>query len=77
MEDKKDSSPYTKPQLEVVKEAEARPSVKGRERKLIATKTCIVQLPDCDCEKQLVEGEPVTGLKPQEREHLLFHGFVI
>ena len=74
MEDKKDSSPY-KPQLEVVKEAPL--GAKGRERKLIATKTCIVQLPDCDCEKQLVEGEPVTGLKPQEREHLLFHGFVI
>jgi hypothetical protein len=74
MEDKKDSSPY-KPQLEVVKEAPI--GAKGRERKLIATKTCIVQLPDCDCEKQLVEGEPVTGLKPQEREHLLFHGFVI
>ena len=75
MEDKKDSSPYTKPQLEVVKEAPI--GAKGRERKLIATKTCIVQLPDCDCEKMLVEGEPVTGLKPQEREHLLFHGFVI
>ena len=74
MEDKKDSSPY-KPQLEVVKEAPS--GAKGRERKLIATKTCIVQLPDCDCEKQLVEGEPVTGLKPNEREHLLFHGFVI
>ena len=74
MEDKKDSSPY-KPQLEVVKEAPL--GAKGRERKLIATKTCIVQLPDCDCEKQLVEGEPVTGLKPQEREHLLFHGLVI
>ena len=74
MEDKKDSSPY-KPQLEVVKEAPL--GAKGRDRKLIATKTCIVQLPDCDCEKQLVEGEPVTGLKPQEREHLLFHGLVI
>lgn len=52
------------------------PAKKGRERRLIATKTCIVQLPGCDCEKMLVEGEPVTGLKPQEREHLLFHGFV-
>ena len=41
---------------------------------LIATRSCVVEFDDCTVE--LVEGQEVHGLKRQEREHLLFHGFV-
>ena len=49
---------------------------KPASKPLVATKTCIVQLPDCDCEIHLVKGQEVHGLSREERDHLKFHGFV-
>ena len=67
MEDKeKKSSPYPKPQLEVVKPA--------KERTLVARQTCVVELESATVE--LVEGCEVHGLTRQERDHLVFHGFI-
>lgn len=43
---------------------------------LIALKSCVVQLPDCDCEVRLVKGEEVHGLSRAERDHLKFNGFI-
>ena len=64
-EDKK-SSPYVKPQPVEEK--------KSRERKVVAAKTCTVRLDNCTVE--LVAGDEVHGLTRQERDHLLFHGFI-
>ena len=43
---------------------------------LVALRDAIVQLPGCDCEVRLVEGEEVHGLSRAEREHLKYHHFV-
>ena len=64
--DKKDSSPYPKPQLEVVKPAKEKP--------LVATRTCNVEFETAIVE--LAEGHEVHGLTRQEREYLRFWGFV-
>ena len=72
MEDKPESkkedksfSSYSDPQPEKKKEST---------RKLVAKKKCRINLDGCVVE--LVEGEEVHGLKREERDHLLFHGFI-
>jgi 23S rRNA-/tRNA-specific pseudouridylate synthase len=44
------------------------------EKTLVATKTCNVRFENRTAE--LVEGQPITGLTRQERDHLKFHGFL-
>lgn len=61
---KKDSTPW-KPQPE---------AKKAKERTLVATQTCTVELESATV--VLVEGDEVHGLTRQERDHLVFHGFV-
>jgi len=46
---------------------------KTTSKPLIALKSCVVQLPGCDCEVRLVKGCEVHGLNRAERGHLKFH----
>jgi hypothetical protein len=68
-EDKKDflhSVPQPEPEKKVV--------VKTVSKPLVATRTCNVELETCVVE--LSAGQEVHGLTRQERDHLLFWGFV-
>ena len=68
-DDKKDflhSVPQPEPEKKVVAKVVSKP--------LVATRDCNVELDDCVVE--LAAGQEVHGLTRQERDHLLFWGFV-
>ena len=77
MEEKEDKTGFSTYPQQVEKKAEVISSAKGRGSKpLVATRTCNVYFDECDCTVELVKGCEVHNRTRQEREYLLFWGYV-